>query len=204
MEQLGCADETSLLQFPQVGEGMGAAANGDTVYLPSGDHYDRPVVGPQSQCHALYRYFVISTDLVTLVGLTARSERTTVHRRHGAAEEEEPRNSMKFAMGAQTLSTLTKQTSSSSSDLGALVRQLAASAEPLQGKFNGAGRAAFDAFHSHTDEIATELNQALASVLRGISGMDHSFQTGDSEMAESTRSLTSSSNFDAARFSGRG
>jgi len=111
---------------------------------------------------------------------------------------------MKFAMGAQTLSTLTKQTSSSSSDLGSLVRQLDAAAEPLQGKFNGAGRAMFDSFHAHTEEIATELNQALASVLRGISGMDQSFQSGDQEMADSTRSLTSSSNFDAARFSGRG
>ncbi|NMR21611.1 hypothetical protein HIR71_15530, partial [Cellulomonas fimi] len=51
---------------------------------------------------------------------------------------------MKFAMGAGVLSTLTRRTSSSGEDLGALVRELAQAAEPLQGKFNGAGRAAFD------------------------------------------------------------
>ena len=70
---------------------------------------------------------------------------------------------MKFAMGSDVLSTLTKKTSSSNEDLGALVRQLAAAAEPLQGKFNGAGRAAFDAFKGQTDRIAAELNGALAA-----------------------------------------
>lgn len=107
---------------------------------------------------------------------------------------------MKFAMGAQTLTNLTKQTSTSSADLGTLVRALGTAGEPLASKFNGAGRAAFDAFHSRTDEIALELNRALEAVLRGISGMDRSFQEGDHEMADSTRSLTSSANFDAARF----
>ena len=53
---------------------------------------------------------------------------------------------MKFAMGAETLTVLTKQTSSANEDLGSLVKQLFAAAEPIQGKFNGAGRAAFDKF----------------------------------------------------------
>ncbi|WP_344924556.1 hypothetical protein [Saccharopolyspora gregorii] len=53
---------------------------------------------------------------------------------------------MKFDMGSSTLSTLTKQTQGSSDDLGTLIRQLIAAAEPLEGKFNGAGRAAFDGF----------------------------------------------------------
>lgn len=110
---------------------------------------------------------------------------------------------MKFAMGAQVLTNLTKQTSGASGDLGALVRKLADSAEPLQGRFNGAGRQAFDRFKSETDSIANELNGALASVLQGISGMDRSFQEGDQDMAQSTSSLEGSSNFDAARFSGR-
>jgi uncharacterized protein YukE len=65
---------------------------------------------------------------------------------------------MKFAMGAQVLTNLTKQTSGASGDLGTLVRKLADSAEPLQGRFNGAGRAAFDRFKAETDTIANELN----------------------------------------------
>jgi hypothetical protein len=44
---------------------------------------------------------------------------------------------MKFAMGAETLTVLTKQTSSANDDLGSVVKQLFAAAEPIQGKFNG-------------------------------------------------------------------
>jgi hypothetical protein len=40
---------------------------------------------------------------------------------------------MKFAMGAETLTVLTKQTSSANDDLGSLVKQLFAAAEPTQG-----------------------------------------------------------------------
>lgn len=109
---------------------------------------------------------------------------------------------MKFAMGAETLSVLTKKTSSSSDDLGALVKELAAAAEPLQGTFNGAGRAAFDAFKGETDRIAVELNGALSAVLQGISGMDRAFVEGDGQMADETRSTQGAASFDAARFGG--
>ena len=108
---------------------------------------------------------------------------------------------MKFAMGADVLTQLTKTTSTSSDDLGALVRQLAEAGAPLEGKFNGAGRAAFDQFKANTDQISAELNAALAAVLAGVAGMDRSFQEGDSEMADQTRSTQASVSFDAARFS---
>jgi uncharacterized protein YukE len=107
---------------------------------------------------------------------------------------------MKFAMGSDVLSTLTKKTSTSSEDLGALVKQLAAAAEPLQGKFNGAGRAAFDKFKGETDRISVDLNAALAGVLGGIAGMDRSFGEGDQQMADETRSTEGGTAFDAARF----
>ena len=107
---------------------------------------------------------------------------------------------MKFTIGSDVLSTLTKKTSSSSEDLGALVRELAAAAEPLQGRFNGAGRAAFDRFKSETDRIAVELNGALNAVLTGISGMDRSFVEGDQQMADETRATESATSFEAARF----
>lgn len=110
---------------------------------------------------------------------------------------------MKFAMGSDVLGTLTKKTSSSNEDLGALVRELAAAAEPLQGKFNGAGRAAFDRFKAETDRISVDLNQALSSVLTGIAGMDRSFLEGDQQMADETRATEAATAFDAARFSAR-
>ncbi|HEX8488475.1 MAG TPA: WXG100 family type VII secretion target [Propionibacteriaceae bacterium] len=110
---------------------------------------------------------------------------------------------MKFAMGAETLSTLSTRTSSSHDDLGGLVRQLAAAADPLQAKFNGAGKAAFNNFKAHTDEIAVDLNRALASVLQGVQGQDMAFKQGDQSMAEETQSLQASAAFDSARFSGR-
>lgn len=107
---------------------------------------------------------------------------------------------VKFAMGADTLSALTKKTSTSSEDLGALVKELAASAEPLQGKFNGAARSAFDTFKGETDRIAVELNSALGAVLQGISSMDRAFVEGDVQMADEMRAAQGASSFDAARF----
>lgn len=109
---------------------------------------------------------------------------------------------MKFAMGAETLSNLTKQTSSSNDDLGSHVRALAKAGDPVQNDFQGAGKAAFLEFKANAEEIAVGLNQALASVLQGIGGMDSAFVTGEQQQADETRSLMSSANFDAARFSG--
>jgi uncharacterized protein YukE len=107
----------------------------------------------------------------------------------------------KFDMGSQTLGTLAKQTRGASDDLGGLIRQLIAAAEPLEGKFNGAGRAAFDSFKAHSDEITAELNTSLAAILGGQGGMDNSFQTGDQSMADNATQSQGSANFDAARFS---
>jgi uncharacterized protein YukE len=107
---------------------------------------------------------------------------------------------MKFDMGAQTLSSLTRQTQGSSDDLGTLIKQLIAAAEPLEGKFNGAGRAAFDSFKANADSITAELNGSLNAILGGQSGMDAAFGQGDNEMADTATSAQGSANFDAARF----
>src|SRR5262245_25094624 len=120
---------------------------------------------------------------------------TNVHEpRTGGAE-------MKFDMGAQTLGSLTKQTQGSGDELGSLIKQLVAAAEPLQGKFNGAGRVAFDSFKANADSITAELNSALSAILGGQSGMDMAFGTGDNDMADNANSAAGSANFDAARFS---
>lgn len=109
---------------------------------------------------------------------------------------------MKFDMGNTTLSTLVQRTQGSSEDLGGLIKQLIAAAQPLEGKFNGAGRSAFDAFKAQSDQITANLNSALGSILGGQSGMDKSFQSGDSEMGDTARTTMGSANFDAARFGG--
>ncbi len=110
---------------------------------------------------------------------------------------------MKFDMGAQTLQTLTQATSTAGDDLATQVRRLADAAEPLEGKFNGAGRAAFDSFKARTDEIAVELAMALNAVLTGISGQERAFAQGDSQTADMSRQTQTSIDFDAAKFAAR-
>ncbi|GAA1706060.1 hypothetical protein [Streptomyces yatensis] len=110
---------------------------------------------------------------------------------------------MKFDMGSSTLSTLTSQTSGSSDDLGALIRQLVAAAQPLEGRFNGAGKAAFDQFKRNADEITAALNGSLRDILGGQSGMEKAFGSGDVESADNARQTMAAANFDAARFNGR-
>ncbi|MEO3751583.1 hypothetical protein [Streptomyces sp. B6B3] len=110
---------------------------------------------------------------------------------------------MKFDMGSQTLTTLIQQSQGSSTDLGVLIQQLITAAEPLEGRFNGAGKAAFDAFKANSDEITNALNGALSAILGGQSGMDQAFGTGDQESADNATQAMSSANFDAARFQAR-
>ena len=107
---------------------------------------------------------------------------------------------IKFAMGSDVLTTLTQKTSGAGDDLGALVQQLAAAAEPLEGRFNGAGRAAFDQFKNEVDGISIELNAALSSVLAGIAGQNRAFVEGEQQITDETRSAQAGSAFDAARF----
>ena len=109
---------------------------------------------------------------------------------------------MKFDMGSTTLSTLAKSTSGSSDDLGSLIQQLIAAAQPLEGKFNGEGKAAFDSFKLRADEITAALNGSLSSILGGQSGMDSAFGTGDQEQSDNAHQNMGSANFDAARFHG--
>jgi hypothetical protein len=111
---------------------------------------------------------------------------------------------MKFDMGASVLTTLRSRSSESSTDLGTLINQLIQAAQPLEGKFNGAGKVAFDSFKTRSDEITAALNGSLAALLGGQSGMDAAFGEGDQEQGENAKSQMASANFDAARFSGRG
>jgi hypothetical protein len=107
---------------------------------------------------------------------------------------------VKFDMGAQTLSTLMRESRGSSDDLGALIRQLVRAAEPLEGKFNGAGRQMFDQFKARADAITADLNASLSAILGGQAGMESAFSSGDQEQGENARRQMGAANFDAARF----
>ena len=107
---------------------------------------------------------------------------------------------MRFDMGSQTLPTLMTRTQGSHEDLGTLIRQLIAAAEPLEGKFNGAAKAAFDQFKLRGDQITADLNSAVASILGGQQGMNTSFVEGDQTMADTSRSTEGAANFDSASF----
>jgi uncharacterized protein YukE len=109
---------------------------------------------------------------------------------------------VKFDMGNTVLQTLTQQTQGATDDLGTLINRLIAAAAPLEGSFNGAGRAAFDSFKSRADQITADLNSALGAIVGGQSGMNTAFTQGDTEMADNATSTQGSANFDAARFSG--
>lgn len=108
---------------------------------------------------------------------------------------------MKFDMGSSTLSTLNQQTTGSTDELGTLVRQLADAVTPLEGKFNGSGRSAFDSFKARTDEISADLNQALSAIGIGQGEMNVATQTGDQESADNATRNQGAANFDSARFS---
>ncbi|MCQ9183192.1 hypothetical protein KMT30_29940 [Streptomyces sp. IBSBF 2953] len=110
---------------------------------------------------------------------------------------------MKFDMGSTTLSDLGKNTVGSSTDLGTLIRGLIQAAEPLEGKFNGSGKVAFDSFKTRADEITAALNESLGAILEGQGGMDTAFAGGDTEQHDNANKNMGAANFDAARFGAR-
>lgn len=110
---------------------------------------------------------------------------------------------MKFQMGADTLTAHTKQTANAGDELTALVRELAQSAEPLEGQFRGAARVAFDDFKAKTDEIAVELGSSLNAMLEGIGSMNTAFLQGEQTQVDEISAAKGSSSFDAARFGAR-
>ena len=109
----------------------------------------------------------------------------------------------RWDMGQDTLSALAKKTGTGTQDLGALVKQLVAAAQPLEGKMNGAGKQMFDGFKAQVDGIAADLNAGLAAINQGQSGMDAAFRGGDSEMADQAKKAQGSADFNAAKFGKR-
>jgi hypothetical protein len=109
----------------------------------------------------------------------------------------------RWDMGQDTLSQLAKKTTSGTQDLGGLVKQLVAAAQPLEGKMSGAGKQMFDGFKANVDGIAGDLNAGLAAINQGQSGMDTAFRGGDSEMADTAKKMQGAADFDGAKFGKR-
>ncbi|XAS68085.1 hypothetical protein V3C33_01760 [Micrococcaceae bacterium Sec5.7] len=108
-----------------------------------------------------------------------------------------------FDMGAETVGNLNRQTDSANQDLGSLVRRFVEAVTPLEGRFSGAGKAAFDNFKNRSDLVASELNTALAGIVQGQGGMNAAFQQGDLAAGDNARRGEGSADFDGARFQGR-
>ena len=88
----------------------------------------------------------------------------------------------KYDMEAVALSRHASSIDAAYGELTQLVRNFAASAEPLVGTFNGQGKAAFNRFKADTDRIAEELKVSLTSVHEGTQEQDRAFSTGDQDM----------------------
>ncbi|MCY9786889.1 hypothetical protein KIK06_23685 [Nocardiopsis sp. EMB25] len=106
----------------------------------------------------------------------------------------------RWDVGESTLATLSQNTAGSGDELSTLITQLVQAAEPLSGKFDGPGKAAFDSFKSRADAITADLRAGLGSVQEGQSGMNAAFQTGAQTMADDANQNMSAANFDAAKF----
>jgi uncharacterized protein YukE len=114
---------------------------------------------------------------------------------------------MKFSMEADALSVLGRKTATESDDLGALVRNLAEAAEPLEGTFNGVAKSAFVSFKSRTDQVASILNNALVGITESIAGQNLAFVTAADEGADAHRAAEGAADFagaDTSAFAPRG
>ncbi|OLT36697.1 hypothetical protein BJF79_30885 [Actinomadura sp. CNU-125] len=106
----------------------------------------------------------------------------------------------RWDQGEQTLVTLANNTGDRGEELATLAKQLIVAAEPLAGKFNGAGKAAFDGFKARSDQIAADLKGGLDRVNTGQIGMEQAFASGDRSMADEAGRMQSAANFDGAKF----
>ncbi|WP_159941637.1 MULTISPECIES: hypothetical protein [unclassified Nocardiopsis] len=106
----------------------------------------------------------------------------------------------RWEIGSNTLNTLSQNTATVGDELTNLIQQLVQAAEPLSGKFDGAGKAAFDSFKMRADGIAADLRAGLGSIQEGQSGMNAAFTTGAQTMADDANQKMGAANFDAAKF----
>lgn len=106
----------------------------------------------------------------------------------------------RWEIGDNTLTTLSQRTGSSGDELSSLIQELITAADPLYGKFSGAGKNAFDSFKERADGITADLRAGLGSIQEGQTGMNTAFITGNQTMADDANQNMGAANFDAAKF----
>ena len=106
----------------------------------------------------------------------------------------------RWSFNEETMPVLQKNTSSSGEELEGLIKDLISAAEPLEGKFDGEGKAAFASFKANSEMIAADLKSGLGRINEGQQEMDTAFRTGDETMADDANSDMGKANFDAAKF----
>lgn len=106
----------------------------------------------------------------------------------------------RWEIGDNALTTLSQNTGNTGDELSSLIQQLVQAAEPLAGKFDGAGKAAFDSFKARADGITADLRAGLGSIQEGQTGMNTAFTTGAQTMADDASQNMGAANFDAAKF----
>ncbi|MGI5328361.1 hypothetical protein [Actinomadura nitritigenes] len=102
--------------------------------------------------------------------------------------------------GAATLVDLTSRTGDRGDELAVLIKRLIAAAEPLSGRFNGAGKAAFDRFKEHSDQITADLEGHLNRVHTAQAGLETAFGGGDHQMADAAARKMAGAVFDNTKF----
>ena len=109
---------------------------------------------------------------------------------------------MKFVVGqgGETLTTMTRQTDSSTQDLAALLQRLAQAGEPIRDSFQGRGRALFDEFHKNAHADGVILNKLLASIAEGVGGMDSSYFDFEQQSADTAQQLMGAAPFSSGSF----
>jgi uncharacterized protein YukE len=109
---------------------------------------------------------------------------------------------MKFIVGSggETLTTMTKQTDSTTQDLATLLQQLAQAGEPIRDSFQGRGRVLFDEFHKHAHADGVILNKLLASIAEGVGGMDSSYFDFEQQSAETAQRISGSAPYSSGSF----
>ncbi|NLS09979.1 hypothetical protein HGQ17_08205 [Nesterenkonia sp. MY13] len=105
---------------------------------------------------------------------------------------------IRFDMEEDILERQMNRSSTESEELNRAIENFKAAAAPLEGKFNGSAKAAFNNFKVRTDEISTTLNNALVGICQSIEGQNTSFRSGVSDATDYHQSQMNTANWDGA------
>lgn len=109
---------------------------------------------------------------------------------------------MKFDMHATALADYGKKADTTHQDLGALINELVAAAEPLEKKFNGEAKAAFNTFHQNTHTVSDDLKSAYGAIMGSVAEQDRAFKNFQINAGEAVASTANAQQYDLNVFKG--